>query len=85
MAATARLELRVRPRARLAWSRRRSWSRVALSDFVRSAAEERADEVLRDHQTQTLVPAAFFDELLANAPASGNCCAGCSGRPRALC
>lgn len=38
---------------------------VPLSDFVRSAAEERADQVLREHKTLTRVPLAFFDDLYA--------------------
>lgn len=35
-----------------------------MSEFVRSAAQARAEQVLRVHDTQTTVPAAFFEELL---------------------
>lgn len=35
-----------------------------VGEFVRRAAEERADQVLRD-QRETVVPADYFDRLLA--------------------
>lgn len=38
--------------------------RMNASDFARSAVEERADEVLRQHEQVTTVPAEFFDDLL---------------------
>jgi hypothetical protein len=55
---------------------------VPLSDFVRSAAEARADEVLREHDATTRVPAAFFDQLLAalDAPAVANPALAAAGR-----
>src|SRR5262249_16249213 len=34
------------------------------SDFARTAAEERAERVLREHMLTTVVPADFFDDLL---------------------
>lgn len=37
----------------------------SASDFVRAAAEQRADEVLLDHDVMTVVPADFFDRLLS--------------------
>jgi uncharacterized protein (DUF1778 family) len=40
-------------------------ARVPLSDFVRSAAEERTEQVLREHDATIGVPAEFFDDLLA--------------------
>lgn len=45
-----------------------------MSDFIRSAAQERAEQVLRTHDAQTMVPAAFFEELLAalDAPEQSN-------------
>lgn len=64
MAATARLEVRVDPASKARLERAAELANVPMSDFVRTAAEERADQVLRDHETQTTVPAAFFDELL---------------------
>ena len=38
---------------------------LPVSDFVRSAAEDRAEGILREHESQTRVPAAFYDSLLA--------------------
>jgi uncharacterized protein (DUF1778 family) len=65
MAATARLEVRVRPEAKARLERAAALAQVPLSDFVRSAAEDRAEQVLREHDTQTTVPAEFFDDLLS--------------------
>ena len=42
-----------------------------VSDFVRSAAEDRAERVIREHDTQTTVPATFFEDLLAALDAPG--------------
>ncbi len=74
MTASARLEVRVRPDSKTRLERAAGIERVPLSDFVRSAAEARADEVLREHDATTRVPAAFFDQLLAalDAPAVAN-------------
>ena len=44
---------------------------VPVSDFVRSAAEDRAERVIREHDTQTTVPATFFEDLLAALDAPG--------------
>jgi uncharacterized protein (DUF1778 family) len=65
MAATARLEVRVRPDSKARLERAAALAQVPLSDFVRSAAEDRAEQVLREHDTQTTVPADFFDDLLS--------------------
>jgi uncharacterized protein (DUF1778 family) len=65
MAATARLEVRVRPEAKAKIARAADLVNLPVSDFVRSAAEDRAEEVLREHESQTRVPAAFYDDLLA--------------------
>ena len=72
--ASARLEVRVRRDSQVRLQRAADRMQVPLSDFVRSAAEDRADEVLREHETQTKVPAEFFDALLAalDAPARSN-------------
>jgi uncharacterized protein (DUF1778 family) len=74
MSATARLEVRVRPDSKARLERAADLSHVPLSDFVRSAAEAQADQVLQEHEQHTRVPAAFFDELLASldAPAAPN-------------
>lgn len=37
---------------------------VSASDFARSALEERAARVLREHFLVTVVPPEFFDDLL---------------------
>lgn len=74
MAATARLEFRLPDDSKARMERAAEISRVPLSDFVRTAAEERADEILREHDAALTVPAAFFDELLAelDQPAEPN-------------
>jgi uncharacterized protein (DUF1778 family) len=68
------LEVRVRPDTKARLELAADLSQMPLSDFVRSAAEDRADRVLREHETLTRVPAAFYDELLAalDAPAGSN-------------
>jgi uncharacterized protein (DUF1778 family) len=74
MSATARLEVRVRPEVKARIERAAELAQVPVSDFVRSAAEERAEAVLAEHQTQTHVPADFFDALLdaLDAPPRAN-------------
>lgn len=74
MAATARLEVRVDPDSKARLERAAELVHVPMSEFVRTAAEERADQVLRQHETQTTVPAAFFDDLLdaLDSPAQPN-------------
>lgn len=64
MSATARLEVRVRREVKERIERAAELAQVPVSDFVRTAAEERADRVLDEHLTHTRVPAAFFDALL---------------------
>jgi uncharacterized protein (DUF1778 family) len=39
---------------------------TTISNFVVAAAAERADEVVRQHETHTSVPAEFFDALIAS-------------------
>lgn len=74
MAATARLEVRLRPDTKARLERAAALAQVPVSDFVRSAAEDRAGQLLAEYDTQTPVPAAFYDELLAalDAPAQPN-------------
>lgn len=82
MAATARLEVRVRPDSKARLERAAALTQVPVSEFVRSAAEERAEQVLAEHDTQTVVPAEFYDELLAalDAPAHPNAALSRSAR-----
>ncbi len=74
MAQSARLEFRVRPETKERIEDAAKLAGLAVSDFVRTAAEDRADQVLRDHGLVTLVPADFFDSLLAalDAPVGPN-------------
>ena len=65
MPATARLEVRVHPDQKALLERAADLSQVKVSDFVRRAAEARAEQVVREHDATTRVPAEFFDELLA--------------------
>lgn len=71
MAATARLEVRLRPASKARIERAAALVDAPVSDFVRSAAEERAEQIMAEHEAHTHVPAAFFDALLAalDAPA----------------
>ena len=74
MAATARLEFRVQPENKARLELAANLAHVPLSDFVRSAAEDRAEQVLREHEVLTRVPAEFFDDLYAalDSPAKAN-------------
>jgi uncharacterized protein (DUF1778 family) len=65
VAASARLEVRVRPESKARIERAAALAQVPVSDFVRAAAEERAAQVMAEHEQHTSVPAEFFDELLA--------------------
>jgi uncharacterized protein (DUF1778 family) len=60
-AIATRLNFRVRPETEQRLRSAAAASNQSLTDFVISAAEERADEVLASH---TLVPAEYFDALL---------------------
>jgi uncharacterized protein (DUF1778 family) len=61
--AASRLELRIRPESKQTIQRAAALLAVPVGDFVRRAAEERAEEVIRE-QGATAVPADFFDALL---------------------
>ncbi len=65
MAATARLEFRVTPTDRALIERAAQLAGEPVTTFARTAAEERAERVLRDHEATTTVPTEFFDELIA--------------------
>jgi len=64
-AASARLEVRVRPESKSRVEHAAALLRVPVSDFVRSAVEERAAQVVAEHETYTRVPATFYDDLIA--------------------
>jgi len=74
MTATARIELRVSPEVKARIEYAASLEDTSVSNFVLAAARERADEVARQHQTHTVVPAEFFDGLIAalDEPAEAN-------------
>ena len=67
-AATQRLEFRVEPEVRTRIERAAQIVALPISEFVRTAATERADEVLSAHE-ETRVPPTFFDELIASLDA----------------
>jgi uncharacterized protein (DUF1778 family) len=65
-AATARIEVRVPPQVKARIESAASLEDTTLSSFVVAAVTERADEVVRQHETHTSVPAEFFDALIAS-------------------
>lgn len=73
-AATARLEFRVAPERKALIERAAELTGEQPTAFARTAAEERAERVIREHDAMTTVPAQFFDDLLAalDAPANPN-------------
>lgn len=74
MPESARLELRVRPDRKSRIERAAELVHESVSEFARTAAEEKAERVIREHEATTTVPAAFFDELLdaLDAPQRAN-------------
>jgi uncharacterized protein (DUF1778 family) len=87
MSATARLEVPVRPEVKARIEHAAELEQVPVSDFMRSAAEERAEVVLAEHESQTRVPAEFFDALLDAldvAPRSNAALAAAAERARTL-
>lgn len=60
-----RFEFRIRTDAKRRIEQAAGLVDESASDFVRAAAERRADEVLREHDVVTVVAADFFDELLS--------------------
>lgn len=64
MASTARLEFRLAGESKARMERAAEIAQVPLSDFVRTAAEDRTDQILREHDGTISVPPAFFDALL---------------------
>lgn len=87
MAATARLEVRVRPADKARLERAAALEQVPVSEFVRSAVEDRTERVLLEHESRTVVPAEFFDDLLAaldSPPTVNEALAAAAQRARAL-
>lgn len=72
--ATARLEFRVSPQEKSKIERAAELSGEPVSMFARTAAEEKADRILREYEASTTVPAEFFGDLIAafDAPAQAN-------------
>lgn len=72
--ATARLEFRVSPQEKSKIERAAELSGEPVSTFARTAAEEKADRILREYEASTTVPAEFFGDLIAafDAPAQAN-------------
>jgi uncharacterized protein (DUF1778 family) len=60
-----RFEFRLRPESKQRIEHAASLVHESTSDFVRAAAERRADEVLLEHSVVTIVPPEFFDKLLS--------------------
>jgi uncharacterized protein (DUF1778 family) len=60
----ARLEFRIRPDVKRKIEHAAGLVHESASDFARSAAEARADDVLRQYEVTTVVPAGYFDALL---------------------
>lgn len=63
MAKTARIEVRTDPGREALLKRAAALNNQTLSSFILDAAEQRAEQIVADAST-TVVPAAFFDELL---------------------
>jgi uncharacterized protein (DUF1778 family) len=62
--ASTRFEFRVRPESKQRIEHAANLVHESASDFVRAAAEQRAEEVLREHDAVTVVSADYFDRLL---------------------
>lgn len=71
MTATARVEFQLADESKARMERAAEISRLPLSAIIRSAAEERTDQILREHDATITVPAAIFDDLLAALDAPG--------------
>lgn len=64
-AQSERLDVRIRPDILERITLAANLQQVAVSAFVRAAAEDQADKVIAEHERVTRVPASYFDELLA--------------------
>lgn len=65
-AATARLEVRMTPEEKSRLEYAAALTSVPVSEFVRSAVEEHLEKVLLKHEARTVVPAEYFDALIAS-------------------
>jgi uncharacterized protein (DUF1778 family) len=63
--ANARLEYRVSPATRALIERAAEIAGMQPTSFARMAAEERAAQIVREHDATTVVSPAYFDDLLA--------------------
>ena len=63
MVATQRFEFRIADEVKARLAAAAELVDEPVSEFVRAAAEDRAEAVLRAHR-ETRVPASFFDDLL---------------------
>jgi uncharacterized protein (DUF1778 family) len=63
--ATERLEFRVAPSSRARIHRAAQLTGEPITAFARAAAEERAERVIREHESVTIVPPEFFDSMMA--------------------
>jgi uncharacterized protein (DUF1778 family) len=63
--ASHRFEFRIQPESKQRIEHAANLVHESTSDFVRAAAEQRADEVLLEHDVVTVVPAGFFDDLMS--------------------
>lgn len=68
--ASARLEFRIRPDLKSRIERAAELVPEPVGEFARTAAEEKAERILREYEATTTVPAEFFDALLDAPPAS---------------
>jgi uncharacterized protein (DUF1778 family) len=62
---SARFEFRIQSDAKRRIEHAADLVHESVSDFARTAAERRAEEVLLEHDAITIVPADFFDQLRA--------------------
>jgi uncharacterized protein (DUF1778 family) len=59
------MNLRVKPETKATIERAAALLHEPVSEFVRTTVEQRAAQVVAEHESRTRVPAAFFDDLLA--------------------
>jgi uncharacterized protein (DUF1778 family) len=60
-----RLGLRVDPRLKAIIERAAELLGIPASEFARTTLEQRAEQVVAEHDQEMRVPAAYFDELMA--------------------
>lgn len=72
-ARTERLEARIAPDEHSRIKRAADLEHTSISSFMVAAAAEKADRVIAEHHT-TILPARFFDDLLAalDTPGASN-------------